>query len=453
MRAQRIAAGSTLIDVALVALKLSVGLSIGSLGLISDAVHSLTDAASGAMAWFALHTAHRPPDREHPFGHGRAENLAAYTQGILILGAAALITWEAITRLGHPPSIAANYLVIALLVALLLFECGRVGFLLYVAKIKRSPALSANATEKAADILGLAAVLLGLLSVRIGYAWADSAAALAVAALITIAGIRLLFHAGDTLIDRSPTKEADKVRTIIAGVEGVLAVGEIRLRQSGGETIGEVRVAGRRTLSVEAAEALKVKISQAVGEQMEGMGLTLIVDPHIDAARLVERIHAVAGKMEVFQDIHNVTVEDESDGSRHVSLHAKLPAAMKLVQAQAYTTTLKAMLSKEMDAARVDVHLEPQEPDLVAGENVTMQRDELVRAVKRLALTIPGVLGCSDLELSQRAGGTVAYVTIELDPELSLEQAHSIESEVEKTIVGALPELHGVVAEAAAALK
>ena len=451
MRVQRIAAGSMLIDIALVAVKLGVGLAIGSLGMISDAVHSLTDAAAGAMAWLALRTAARPPDREHPFGHGRAENLAAYTQGILILLAAIGISWEAITRFGHPPSIAASPAVIALLVGLLVLESGRTLVLSYFGRRRRSPALQASATDKRADILGVSAVLLGLLGVRVGLAWADAAAALVVAALIATSAVRLLLRAGDTLIDRAPAGQAEKVREVIAGVEGVVAVGDVKLRQSGGETLGEAWVQSRRTLSVEGAEELKGRIAHDLATKMEGVGLTLIVDPHIDAARLVERIHAVAAKLEVFSDIHNVTVESEKEGGTHISLHAKLPANMKLAEAQRHTETLKQALCDEMGSGRVDVHLEPLEPDLVLGEDVTASREEMVAEIKRIAQAQAGVVRVRDVELSHRKGGTVAYVTIEMEGDSDLEQAHTAESAVEKAVAAALPEFE-VVAEAEAAL-
>jgi cation diffusion facilitator family transporter len=441
------------IDLALVAVKLSVGLAIGSLGLVSDAIHSLTDAGAGGMAWLALRAASRPPDREHPFGHGRAENLAAYTQGIIILLAAAGIAWEALTRFGNPPSILASYAVIALLVFLLALEGVRTLVLGHFGRSRRSPALQASAIDKRADLLGVSAVLLGLLGVRMGLAWADAAAALVVACLIASSAVQLLLRAGDTLIDRAPREEEDKVRQLIAQVEGVKAVGDVRLRQSGADTIGEARVQSKRTLSVEGAEELKGRIAGEVAQRMPGVGLTLIVDPHIDSAQLVERIHAAAAKLPVFQDIHNVTVESEQDGGVHISLHAKLPAGLKLAKAHQHAEDLKAVLRTEMGPGRVDVHLEPLEPDLVVGANVTAEREALVLEVMRQANATPGVLGCRDVELSQRGGGTVAYVTIELAGDLSLEQAHGIESEVEKAISAALPELHEVVAEAVAALK
>jgi divalent metal cation (Fe/Co/Zn/Cd) transporter len=126
---------------------------------------------------------------------------------------------------------------------------------------------------------------------------------------------------------------------------------------------------------------------------------------------------------------------------------------MKLAQAHTHAEALKTKLREEMGPGRVDVHLEPLEPDLVMGEDVTASRSALVADIKRIAGAYPGVLSCRDVELSQRAGGTVAYVAIELAADLSLEQAHAAESEVERAVAAGLPELRAVVAEAVVDLK
>jgi divalent metal cation (Fe/Co/Zn/Cd) transporter len=124
---------------------------------------------------------------------------------------------------------------------------------------------------------------------------------------------------------------------------------------------------------------------------------------------------------------------------------------MKLAEAQRHTETLKQALCDEMGSGRVDVHLEPLEPDLVLGEDVTASREEMVAEIKRIAQAQAGVVRVRDVELSHRKGGTVAYVTIEMEGDSDLEQAHTAESAVEKAVAAALPEFE-VVAEAEAAL-
>src|SRR6266852_240103 len=125
-RPELVALASVGIGVALVLAKVVVGLLTGSLGILSEAVHSLFDLAASLFTLFAVRTARKPADKEHPYGHGRAENLAAFAEGILLLVTAAVIAFEAIRRLieGGPPVIPAGY-AFALLIATLLIESGR----------------------------------------------------------------------------------------------------------------------------------------------------------------------------------------------------------------------------------------------------------------------------------------------------------------------------------------
>src|ERR1700730_2090329 len=125
-RPERVALGAVFIGTALVVAKLIVGVLTGSLGILSEAVHSLFDLAASIFTLVAVRTARKPADREHPYGHGRAENLAAFAEGILLLITSVGIAFEAVRRLaaGGPTVNPAIY-AFALLIATLLIEAGR----------------------------------------------------------------------------------------------------------------------------------------------------------------------------------------------------------------------------------------------------------------------------------------------------------------------------------------
>jgi divalent metal cation (Fe/Co/Zn/Cd) transporter len=150
------------------------------------------------------------------------------------------------------------------------------------------------------------------------------------------------------------------------------------------------------------------------------------------------------------RDLHNVTVEREDDGRLHLTMHAKLPGDMTLVDADSVSRELEARLRADLaDIGRVDVHLEPLEPDLVPGEDVTARRPELAQRVRRLVEAHPAVLRCRDVELSSRDGLITAHVVAEMRPETPLERAHLVETELEDAVESGFPELHEVVARAA----
>jgi divalent metal cation (Fe/Co/Zn/Cd) transporter len=332
----------------------------------------------------------------------------------------------------------------------MLLEGVRATVLLRTARAWRSPALAAGAQNRLADILTSAGVLTGLVGVRLGFAWADAAAALVVAVLVARAAGLLVYRSADILIDRAPMGVEEAVRRTIAGVAGVRRVGSVRVRRSGGRVLGDARVSARPTLSVEGAQRLSEDVLAAVGSAHPDLDLSLVVESQSEEHNLVERVHAVAAGLEMIRDLHNVTVERELDGHLHISMHAKLPGTMTLDEAAVATGELERRLRAEFPGiVRVDVHLEPLEPEVVTGADVTEVRPDLAREICRIVETHPEVRACRDVELSERAHELVAYVVAELPGAVTLEHAHAVETALEDRLRHQLPELSEVVARVA----
>jgi cation diffusion facilitator family transporter len=451
-RAQQVALGSLLVGALICLAKLVLGILTGSLGLISEAAHSGFDVVASAFALVAVGASRRPADADHLYGHGRVENLAAYTEGLVLLVTAGGIGLEAVRRLlGHPATINATGYAIVLLLVAMGVEAVRAVVLRAAGRAAGSDALAADAQNRVADVLSSLGVVVGLVGVRFGYGWADSVAALVVAGLIAVAAGRILRHSGDELMDRAPAGAEAGLRRAIGGVNGVREVRSVRVRRSGGRLLGDAHVSTRRTLSVEAAQALTEKVKAATERELPGLDLVLVVEGQLEQANLVERVHAAANRLAAFRDIHNVTIEQEDDGSLHLTLHAKLPSQLPLEEAERLSAELEDALRTELPgASRVDIHLEPLEPDVVEGRDVTASRLELAERVRRIAAGQPEVVRCRDVELSSRHGRITAHVVVEMNPEVSLERAHLVEDELERRILLAEAELEDVVTRATA---
>ena len=452
-RPERVALGAVFIGAALVVAKLVVGVLTGSLGILSEAVHSLFDLAASTFTLIAVRTARKPADREHPYGHGRTENVAAFAEGILLLITAAGIAFEAIRRLvaeGGGLVNPAGY-AFALLIATLLIEAGRAFVLRRVGRLASSDALLADATNRVADVLATVGVLAGLVGVRMGLSWADSVAALVVAAVIGRAAALLAWRSGDILIDRAAAGAERQLRAAIQGVHGVREVRSVRVRRSGPNLIGDASVATARMLSVEAAGALAEDVKRQARSVLPTLELSVLVEGQERQGDLVERIHAAAARNGGVRDLHNVTVERETDGSLHLTMHAKLPGDMTLANASKASSALEEALRAELpDATRIDVHLEPMEPHVVSGEDVTARRAHLAARMREIVESHPEVVRCVDVELSDRHQRIHAHVVADVAGDISLEDAHRIETELEEMIRRALPEVHEVVARATA---
>ncbi|TME58985.1 MAG: cation-efflux pump [Chloroflexi bacterium] len=451
-RPELVALASVVIGAAIVIGKLGVGVLTGSLGIISEAVHSLLDLAASGFTLVAVRTARKPADQEHPYGHGRAENLAAFAEGVLLLITAAGIAYQAVHRLtaGGAAVNAAGY-AFALLVVTLLIELGRAAVLRRVGREAGSDALLADATNRWSDVLATIGVLAGLAGVRMGLAWADSVAALLVAVIIARAAAVLAWRSGDILIDRAPAGAERNLRSAIEAVNGVREVRSVRVRRSGPNLLGDASIATARMLPLEAAGGLVDDVKRAAREALPELELTVLVEAQSQPSDLVERIHAAAARNGGVRDLHNVTVERESDGSLHLTMHAKLPGDMTLAAASQASARLEKTLRTELpDATRIDIHLEPMEPHVVRGEDVTQRRAQLAERMREVVESHPAVKRCVDVELSDRHNRIHAHVVAELAGDVSLEQAHRVETELEEQIRRALPEVSEVTARATA---
>ena len=446
-RPELVALGSVGIGAGLVVAKLVVGLLTGSLGILSEAGHSLFDLAASIFTLFAVRTSRKPADPEHPYGHGRTENLAAFAEGMLLVIIALVIAFEAVRRLivGGPPVDPTGY-AFALLVGTILIESGRAVVMRRIGRAISSDAMLADATDRLADVLANMGVLVGLVGVRMGLVWADAAAALVVAIVILRAAGLLTWRSGDILIDRAPAGAEEKLRDAIQGVDGVREVRSVRVRRSGPNLIGDASIATGRMLSVEAASGLAADVKDRARDALPGLDLAVVVEGQKQGADLVERVHAAAARNGGVRDLHNVTIERETDGSLHLTMHAKLPGDQTLEKASRTSRALERSIRAELpEATRIDIHLEPMEPDEVPGKDVTARRAQLAERMRQVVEKHSEVRRFVDVELSDRHDQLVAHVVAEVSGEISLEHAHEIESELEEMIRREIPEVHDVV--------
>lgn len=200
---QRTALASVLAAAALVAIKLAVGLLSHSLGVLAEAIHSATDLVAALLTFFAVRVAMQPADREHPYGHGKAEHLSALGEGVILIVASMAIAVESVARLvGHGSHVNTRWYTFAVLIAVIGIDASRSLASTRAAHHHGSAALSANALHFTLDLIGSVAVLIGLVLVRSGYPEADSIAALLVAGLALFSAGRLMRRSVHALMDR-----------------------------------------------------------------------------------------------------------------------------------------------------------------------------------------------------------------------------------------------------------
>jgi cation diffusion facilitator family transporter len=205
---QRIALASVIAAALLVAIKLIVGLLSNSLGVLAEAIHSATDLAAALLTLFAVRVAVRPADRDHPYGHGKAEHLSALGESAILIAASLAIAGESVYRLtGHGGKVDVHWYTFGVLLVVIAIDGSRSIASHRGADRHDSPALGANALHFTLDLIGSVAVLIGLGLVRAGYPSADSIAALLVAGLALFSAGRLMRRSVHALMDRIPPED------------------------------------------------------------------------------------------------------------------------------------------------------------------------------------------------------------------------------------------------------
>src|SRR6476646_718320 len=207
----RVAAISVFASAGMAAAKFVVGIAIGSLALISEALHSSVDVVATIITWLVVRVSDLPADEEHHYGHGKLESISALGVIALLYVLAGGILVESYSRLREgvaPPTISAIPFVVLLVDIAVNFWRARA--LHRAARDTRSQALAADALHFASDVLGSLAVMAGLALSGLGYAWGDSAAAIAVAVMISVLGFRLARSTIETLLDRAPQGASQK---------------------------------------------------------------------------------------------------------------------------------------------------------------------------------------------------------------------------------------------------
>ena len=266
----------------LIAMKVVASIVTGSISIRADAIHSVIDLAGAIVGFIAIKIAGRPPDRQHPFGHGKAENIAGVVIAALIFIAAGTIAYQAITRLISGATLELVNVGIYVTAAAIAINMAVSWYAMRVARATDSLALEATARDLLADVLSSVAVLVGLILVRItGVVLLDSIVALLVAVLIFRTAFLSMKKSFGGLIDtRLPRAEEREIIACLKEHGGQL-VGfhKIRTRKAGNQRYIDFHLIVPKDISVEKAHRLCDELEQAIEARLSYASVTIHVEP------------------------------------------------------------------------------------------------------------------------------------------------------------------------------
>ena len=272
---------SVVVNVALSATQISVGLLSKSQGLVADGIHSLSDLVADFVVLVAGHHARKDADADHPYGHQRFETAASLVLGVLLLGVGVGMLWSAVLKLQDPASVPQVHVVALWVVgAALVAKEGLFRYMLAVAKRVKSSMLVANAWHARSDAASSLVVGIGIAGNLAGYPILDPIAALIVGFMVARMGWGFGWDALHDLMDRAVDEaEVAAIRQTLAQTPGVHNVHDVRTRKMGDLIVVDAHLEVDATITVEAGHDIAVLAQQRVLQRHRVLNLMTHVDP------------------------------------------------------------------------------------------------------------------------------------------------------------------------------
>jgi len=450
-RAALLSVGSALV---LVSLKTFLVVRTGSLGVLSEALHSGLDLIAAIITFLSVRMSDRPADERHPYGHGKFENFSAFVETGLLAVTACYIVYEAFNRLFFrsvhiQPSVTA---ILVLFVALSI-DLTRARALGHVARKYSSEALEADALHFSTDVWSTMVVIAGVGLVWAGEMWnlpaliyADALAAITVAAVILWVGAQLGRRTLDALLDAAPEGLQQEIARAVARMDGVLDVDRVRVRRAGNRHFVDATVSVPRTASLEQVHALSDAIEKRIGEIVPSDVMVHAEPRAPQGEHLFEAIRAVAQRMGLA--IHDVTALQQ-DGQLFIELHLEVDEMLSLRDAHRQSTELEEKIRELRDGSvDVNIHIEPQgrhiaTPDAGVGEMKQLSR-VIEEFLNRLPSEFDELLNCHDVHVRQVEHHILVSCHCTMKSALPITQVHDVTAALEDRVKEKFPQIYRV---------
>ncbi len=449
MRAEKrgVAQNSVWAAIAITGLKLVVGITTGSLGILAEAAHSGLDLVAAVITLFSVRVSDKPADADHQYGHGKVENFSAFIETGLLLLTCVWIVYEAIKRLVHPnveiePSVYAF--------AVMFFSIGtdfwRSRALKRIADKYDSQALHADALHFRTDIWSSSVVILGLALVlvaeKLQVLWlfrADPVAALLVACVVVWVSSRLGRQTIDALLDAAPSGVRNRIMDAISAIPGVLEVDRVRIRRAGNRYFADLAIGLYRNVTFQRSEQVVADVTRAVHEILPEADVMVHSMPRAGRSEnIFDRIRAVGSRHNLV--VHDISVQDLG-GALHVEQNVELDENLSLKDAHDRVTLLEGDIRSEVpEISSILTHIEDEPATIASGDEIVADR-RLEKRLQRIASEFPEVVDVHEVRVKRVRNRLYFSCHCTMQDDLPLSRVHDVATALELRFKQEVPEL------------
>lgn len=434
--------------VVLVSLKVFLSVVTGSLGILSEALHSILDLVAAVITYLSIRVADKPADADHLYGHGKVENFSAFVETGLLLLTALYIIWEAFQRLLfrtaaiHPSLMAIGILAVGM--GIDLFRARTLG---RVAKKYPSEALEADALHFSTDVWSTFVVILGITGawagIKLGIPWLDrldAVAALGVAAVIIWTGSRLGKRTLDALLDVAPHGLHEQISVAVDQTEGVLQTDRVRVRRAGQRYFVDVTISVPRTASLEQAHAASDAVERSIARIIPADVMVHVEPRARNDEHLFETIRALAQRRGLA--IHELSAH-QLDGHLFVELHLEVDEESSLREAHRCATQLEDDIRAATDAgAIVNIHIEPLGGRIPGAEELKDLAEAVQKFLNSLTPEYPELVDCHNVRVRSVEHKTLVSCHCAMDGRLPITDVHDLTALLESRVRAEFPQIY-----------
>ena len=432
-------------------LKLITGLLTGSLGMLSDAAHSGIDLVGAGLTFLSVRISDKPADENHPYGHGKVENVSAFVETFLMLASSLWITYEAVSRIFiHTVAIHYSFWPLLVLALSIAVDYWRSRQLMAVANKYSSQALEADALHFASDIWSTIAVFFGLCASWLGaylhISWlrlADPFAAICVSLMILYFGGKLAYRTIGALVDTVPVEMRRRVLTEVRHTPGVLSVDQSRMRRSGNSYFADLTLSLSRQLTFQHTEELVKDATAAVQRILPDADVVIHTVPRPGVSESVfDKVRAVAARNNVV--LHDVSIQS-MDGKLRVEQHIEVAEKMPLREAHTFVRHIEEEIREELPQIEsVLTHIESEPATIEQPARVASDRS-IEEHLRHAASLLPEIIDVHEVMVGRMGDKIQVSCHCTLPDAMEMNRVHDVITSLEDHFKIECPEVYRVL--------
>lgn len=446
-----VAQNSVFAAIAITGLKFVVGVSTGSLGIMSEALHSALDLVAAVITMISVRVSDKPADADHQYGHGKVENFSAFIETGLLLLTCVWIVYEAVKRLFFQSvEIEPSKWAFAVMIFSIVMDYWRSRSLKRVADKYDSQALQADALHFSTDIWSSSVVIVGLIFVMVGRSThnpylmkADPISALVVAGVVVYVSWRLARQTIDALLDAAPAGVRAQIIDEVTSVPGVLAVERVRIRRAGNRYFADLAIAMARNVTFQKSDQVVADTTDAVHRVLKEADVLVKAIPRaVNTENIFDRIRAAA--MDNNLMVHDVSVQDLV-GSLHVELHVELDERLPLLSAHDRVTALENDIRRAVpEISSILTHIESEPATIETGDEIVEDK-ELEQKLQMIGDEFSEVVDVHEVVVKRVRDHLYVSCHVTMSDHLPLSEVHDVQTALEIRFKQAAPQLFRVL--------